>query len=241
MLKIAHISQIKIHTEEWRKARLAKFTSSMASTLMGPKFLNEKCVAYIYERVGEEMTGIPCKTEISTDATNHGLMYEGVALRKFAEFMGVEFLVTQCLITEPGSRFGSTPDGIWVKNKFGDSYDVETVEVKCYPSYPHFIECVLCETPADIKQVDSKLYWQVLDQMYSCDCMRGYAVLYHPDFKAGGFRIIQFKKIELSADFKELKNRKIMAEQKFNEFRAKLITLNPAPWKSSPSSLKEAS
>lgn len=232
MLKIEHISKIEIHTPEWRQARLAKFTSSMIHTIMGDKFLTKECVAYLYERVGEEITGLPCKTEVDVAATNWGLLHEGDALRKFAQFMEIEFLVTQCLVTEPGSRFGSTPDGLWVKQKYGDAYDVETVEVKCYPSYPHYIECVLCDTPQELKKVDRKLYYQVLDQMLNCDCMKGYAVLYNPEFKnAGGFKTIQFRKLDLMEDFKELKTRKTLAEQKFNEIRNKLIMMIPAPWK----------
>lgn len=227
MLKVANISQIQIHTDEWRQARLAKFTSSMMFTLMGDKMLTVEGVAYMYERVGEEMTGIVANYSVDTTETRHGLLYEPDAIRKFGIYMGVEFLVTQKLITEPGSRFGSTPDALWVKQKYGDAYDVETAEIKCYPSYTHFIKCVLCTTPAELKSVDKKLYWQVISQMDACDCMVGYAVLYHPDFKAGGFRIIKFKKIELIEEFKMLAERKQLAEQQFNKIRDQLLNLNP--------------
>lgn len=228
MLKVEHISQIPIHSEEWKIARLAKFTSSMMFNLMGDKMLTDRGVAYLYEKVGEEMTGIPAKYEVDTPETRHGLLYENEAIRKFGQIMGVEFLVTQKLITAPGTRFGSTPDALWVKAKYGDQYDVETAEIKCYPSYAHFIECVLCDTPAQLKAVDKKLYFQVLDQMDNCDCLRGYAVLYHPDFKAGGFKIIPFRKLEMKDEFKFLKERKKLAEEKFNEIRDKLLTLKAA-------------
>ena len=228
MLKISNISQIQIHTDEWRQARLAKFTSSMMFTLMGDKMLTGDGVAYLYERVGEEMTGIPASYYVDTPDTRWGLLHENDAIRKFGHHMGVEFLVTQKLITEPGSRFGSTPDALWVKQKYTDRYEVENAEIKCYPSYTHFIKCVLCETPAELKAVDKKLYWQVLDQMDNCDCMVGYAVLYHPDFKAGGFKIIKFRKLELMEDFKLLAERKRLAEQKFNELRDRLLTLKIA-------------
>lgn len=225
MLKIENISEVRIHTDEWRIGRLAKFTSSMIYTLMGDQPFTQGAMTYIYERVGEELSGVPAKYEISTDATNWGLLHENDNLRKFAAFRGVEFLVTQKLITVPGSRFGSTPDAIVPLQKHSDGYEVETVEAKCLPSYGLFVACALCNTPQEIKKISEakKFYWQVLDQMDNCDAMKGWLSFYHPEFRAGGFKAIPFRKIELIEDFKLLKMRKVLAEQKFNEIRDKLL------------------
>lgn len=225
MLKLTSISNIEIHTDRWRIARLAKLTSSMIYTIMGDKFLTVDCVNYIYEKVGEEVSGVPANYEVDTWETRWGLTNEGDAIKKFMATRGIEIVVTQKLITEPGSRFGSTPDFIFPIAKYNDKWDVETGEVKCYPSYPHFIRCVLCNTPAELKAVDKKLYWQTMDQMDNCDAMRGNAVLYHPDFKVGGFKIIPFRKIDLTDDFKLLRERKRMASDKFDEFREKLMNI----------------
>lgn len=211
------------YRDEWRKQRLAKFTSSMIYTLMGAKPFTDGALTYIYERVGEFLTGIPAKQEIDTNATRWGLLHENEAINKFGLQLGTKFLLTQCLITEPGSMFGSTPDCIWVKKRYENGDDVETGEVKCYPSYGHFIECALCNTPQELYKVDKKLFWQVIDQMDNCDCLRGNAVLYHPDFKAGGFKVISFRKLDLIPEFKLLKERKEGAVVKFNEIRDKLI------------------
>jgi len=230
MLKVENISHIEIHTDAWRQGRLAKLTSSMIFTLMGDKMLTVEAVAYIYEKVGEELTGIPAKYEVDTPDTRWGLINEPDAIKKFGQWLGVEFLVTQVLILIPGSRFGSTPDCIWVKQKYGDAYDVATGEIKCYPNYTHYIKCALCETPEQLKAVDKKLYWQVCDQMLMCGCMEGYAVLYHPDFRAGGFRVIKFRKMDMIDEFKLLAERKQLALQKFDEFRDRLLNLkNPMP------------
>jgi len=228
MLKVSSISDIRIHTPEWRRARLAKFTSSTIHLLMSDKFLTEKCVALIYEKVGEEVSGVPAQFEVDTHETRWGILYEGDAIKKMGAYLGADFFVTQKLIAEPNGRTGSTPDALNVKQKYADGYDVETIEVKCYPSYPHYIECVLCETPQQLKNVDKKLYWQVIDQMDNCGALKGYAVLYHPDFKAGGFKVIQFRKYELLADFALLKDRKLMAINKFYEILEKMLLLtNP--------------
>lgn len=225
MLKVENISSVQIHTDEWRIGRLAKFTSSMIYTLMGDTPFTQGAMTYIYERVGEELSGVPAKYEISTDATNWGLLHENDNLRKFAAQRGIDYMVTQKLITVPGSRFGSTPDGIIPIKKYGDGWEVETVEAKCLPSYGLFVNCALCNTPQEIKKISEakKFYWQVLDQMDNCDAMKGWLSFYHPDFRAGGFKAIPFRKLDLMEDFKLLKIRKKLAEDKFNEIRDKLI------------------
>lgn len=228
MLKVEHISNVRIHTDEWRQNRLGKFTSSMIYTLMGEKPFTQGAMTYIYERVGEEVSGVPAKYEISTDATNWGLLHESDAIRKFGEFREIDFLVTQVLITAPNSRFGSTPDAILPIQKYGDAYEVETIEVKCFPSYGHYIECALCNTPQDLKRVSKAAYFQVLDQMDNCDAMKGYICFMHPEFKVGGFKVIHFRKFDLIEDFKLLKERKQMALNKFEEIRDKLINLKNA-------------
>lgn len=225
MLKVEHISNVRIHTDEWRSARLGKFTSSMIYTLMGEKPFTQGAMTYIMERVGEEISGVPAKYEISTDATNWGLLHEADNLKKFGLFRGIDFMVTQVLIAAPNSRNGSTPDGIVPLKKYTDGWEVETVEAKCFPSYGHYIECALCNTAQEIKKVDKAIFWQVIDQLDNCDAMKGWLSLYHPDFKVGGFKAIPFRKIELIEEFKLLKERKHLANEKFDEIRNKLINM----------------
>lgn len=225
MLKVEQISTVRIHTDEWRQKRLAKFTSSMYSTLMGDKPETVGAITYIHERVGEELTGQPCNTEVITPATDHGLLYESDAIKKFGEHRQIPFLVTQVFVNSLTERNGSTPDAIVPINKYSDAYDVETVEVKCYPSYGHYIKCALCSTHQQIKTVDPKLYYQVLHQIDTCGALRGWAVIYHPAFRVGGLRIIPFRTIELSADLKILKQRQDYANKKFEEVRDKLLNL----------------
>lgn len=228
MLKVEQISSVRIHTDEWRQNRLGRFTSSMMYTLMGDKPFTQGALTYIYERVGEENTGKPAQSEVVTPATDWGLLHEADALRKFGEYKGVEFLVTQVLINGINKRFSCTPDAILPIQKYGDAYEVETVEAKCYPSYGHYIECALCNTPQELKQVDKKLFTQCIDQMDNCDALRGYGILYHPDFRAGGFKVIPFRKMDLIPEFTLLKQRKALAEIRFDEIRNKLINLKNA-------------
>lgn len=225
MLKVEQIQTCRLHSDEWRQKRLAQFTSSMWFNLMGDKPYTTGAMTYIHERVGEELTGKPNNTEIVTPSTDHGLLYEPEAIKKFGEFRQIPFLVTQVFISSLTERNGSTPDAIVPIQKYSDAYEVETVEVKCYPSYGHYIECALCNTPQQLKTVDKKLYFQTLHQMDTCGALRGWAVLYHPEFRVGGFKVIPFRKVELIPEFKLLAERKALANQKFEEVRDKLINL----------------
>ena len=61
--------------------------------------------------------------------------------------------------------------------------------------------------------------------MDACDALKGYLVYFHPDFRAGGLRIIEFRKIELITDFKLLTARKELAIKMFEESRNILMNI----------------
>lgn len=230
MLQKNRISGIRVQTDEWKQARAGKFTSSRIVSLMQKKEFADGFMSYIYQKVGEELTGVPVDEEDSLSEINAirwGLQYEPEALQKFGNKMGLQYLVVQQLITVPGTRFGCTPDGLIIHNESVDqtAYNASTVEVKCFPTYVRYIELVMCKTPAEVKEMNSTVYWQVLDQMDNCDCLKGYLVVYHPNFKAGNLGIVEFRKIDLLEEFRFLKDRKAKAILKFDEIRDKMIQL----------------
>lgn len=230
MLNINWIRKDMVHgSEEWHMGRLAKLTSSEWHRFMGEKPFTTGAMSYIYDKCGEDATGIPAKDEVSTNATLWGQEYEQDNLLRFKAEKKVEFLVTQRLISEPESRFGSTPDGIWVIRKSEDQmhYQVETVEAKCPPSYSAFVKLVLCKNLEEVKAVAPAYYHQVLHQMQICGALKGYLSIFHPKFRYGNFKIFEFRKIELANDFKLLVQRMKMAEDKFIETREKLFNLQP--------------
>jgi hypothetical protein len=225
MLKITHISQIEIYSQEWDEIRLGRFTSSKASSLMGDKILTQDAISYIDQKVGEELTGYSTATEdeqIDDENTQWGNEWEPAAIRKFGEIKGIEYLVTRRVICDPATRFSSTPDGIWVHNKSLDGleYNVSTLEVKCPRKFARYSLLWRCKTPADLKKASSKYYWQTVDQMDNCDSAVGYFGAFHPKYPEGAnIRIIQFNKMDLWDDFKLLKERKKLAVAKFEELR----------------------
>lgn len=232
MLKKAKINQVEIYSDQWKQNRLAKFTASEISRLMGGGFLT-----YVREKVGEELTGKSAKTEVETDAMRWGIFHEADAIQKFGKMIGVDFLIVQQLICYPDSRFGCTPDGLIISRISPDNteYEAEPVEVKCPPTFANYIELYECETPLDIKKAEPKYYWQVLDQIDHCESLTGHFVTYHPDFKRGNFKHIRFdvnfsvqtdknKTFPIHEDLKMLRSKKKEAEEKFDVIRQKLMS-----------------
>ncbi len=233
MLPKNRISGIKVNTDEWKVARIGRFTSSKIVSIMQDKENAKGFRSHVLMKVGEELTGVPSDEEDSIgeiNAVRWGLQYEPEALQKFGAKMGLKYLVVQQLITVPNTRFGCTPDGLIIHSESVDqtAYNASTVEVKCFPTYIRYMELVLCKTPEDVRKANSTVYWQVIDQMDNCDCLKGYLVVYHPDFKAGNLGMVEFRKIELIEDFKFLKERKEKAVQLFDEIRDKMIQLGTA-------------
>ena len=236
MLKKSSISSVKMLSDQWHINRLGKFTSSEIHNITYPSGLTEGSINYIRRKVGEELTGKSSRGEIETDATRWGAFYEAEAINKFGVQNGLEFVIVQQLVSEPDSRFGGTPDGLIVLRESPDKteYEVETVEVKCPPTFDAYIGLFECDTPADVKKENRIYYWQVLDQILICEAKRGHFVIYHPDFKAGNHKTIIFNPTEpvitdkgktfpIYDDLKLLKARKQETLVQFDRIRSRLM------------------
>lgn len=236
MLKKSKISGTKILSDQWHTNRLAKFTSSEIHLITYPSGLTDGSINYIRRKVGEELTGRSARGEIDVEATRWGAFHEAEAIKKFGQLKGLDWIIVQQLICDLDGRFGCTPDGLIVLRESPDKteYEVETVEVKCPPSFDYYIGLFECETPADLKKENRQYYWQVLDQMENCEALVGHFVVYHPDFRAGNIKLIKFdtmaseqtdkgKVFPLYNDLKFLRERKKMAEVEFNKIRDKLM------------------
>ena len=222
MLHKDWISNIEIYSEAWDQMRLGKFTSSKIHCLMTKKELTEDGIAYIHQKAGELLSGrSTCGEEdkIEDESTVWGITNEPVAIQEFGQKMGIKFLVVGKMIHQPGSRFSSTPDALWVLNSSvikENHYNVASVEVKCPHKFHRFIPLYQCKTTKDLKAKSKNYYWQVLDQMDNCCAAVGYFVVYHPYFPAGNnMRIIEFRKIDLWDDFSFLQQRKKQALEIF--------------------------
>lgn len=226
MLNKDWISHIEIYSDEWKAARLGKFTSSKMHNLTTKKPLTKDGVSYIYQKVGELVTGqTTCGADdnIENEDVAWGMIHEPAAIHEFGNRMGIKYLVVGKMIHEPRSIFSSTPDAIWVINSSitkENHYNVATVETKCPNRYHTFIPLYKCKTPQELKDENSNYYWQVIDQMDACNASLGYFVVFQPLFNPkSNMRIIEFKKIELLNDFAFLKQRKKQALEIFTQLR----------------------
>ena len=219
--------------DAYKLAKLGRFTSSEFHFLMGEKGIGSVGRNYIYRKVGEAMTGMPARADISTAATEHGLNYEREGLTVFGEKMGLSHLLVQRLILDEDGRCGGTPDGLIVLNESTDglSLNVQTVEIKCPLSFDGYIRLFKCKTPDDLKREERAYYFQCLNQMELCSALDGYFVVYMPFFKSGKVNIIHFRKVDIvknvkigeKNDFKIMAERKAEAIQIFDQVRSELM------------------
>lgn len=214
--------------EDYDKAKLGRFTSSEFHYLMAEKGLGSAGRNYIYRKVGEVMTGMKCRADISTAATEHGLNYEREGLIEFGKKMKLESLLVQRLVLDEDGYCGGTPDGLIVLNESTDglSYNVQTCEIKCPISFDGYIRLFKCKTPADLRDENRSYYFQVLHQMDLCGALDGFFIVYQPHFSKGKMNIIHFNKVDIvkttgligkDNDFKMMATRKKEAIQIFND------------------------
>lgn len=211
------ISLDPVLNEKYDAAKIGKFTSSEFHYLMAEKGIGSAGLNYIYRKVGEVMTGMKCRADISTAATEHGLTYEREGLMKFGEKMGLKSLLVQRLILSEDGFCGGTPDGLIVLGESEDklSYNVQSVEIKCPLSFDGYIRLWKCKTPEDLKKEAREYFVQVCHQMYLTEALVGWFICYHPFFKSGQMNIIEFRKVDMIKNVKigEKNDFKLIAER----------------------------
>ena len=229
MLKKEQISKIKIYSDEWHLFRAGRFTSSKIHLFMGDDGFTQGTMTYIYQKVGETLTGQITGTEddqIEDENTAWGLQYEPVALSLFQSVKKVKYMTNQNIIYDLENQYSSTPDAIWTHNESLNQleYNVSTIEVKCPRKYHKYIPLFGCKTPQDLKKFNKNYYWQVMDQMSLCDSVTGYFMCFNPLFpEKSRYNIIEFNKPHLWDDFKLLHQRKAKAVWEFNRIRETMV------------------
>lgn len=235
MLLKNRISKIDPYTESWHQEKLGKLSSSEIHNVIGE---SKGMLSYIYRKVGEELTGVPAKSEIQTEATINGHVFEPIALREYMQANDIKFYVESKLVHGSNPKFCSTPDGLIIKaeRKEEDGWDVWPVEVKCPLTYEAFISLYVCETPFDVLKIKPAYFWQLMDQIDNCGALNGVFIVYHPDFVVGGkqglhkainFRIMEEvdKKFPLKKQLDLLRERKNAALKKYDEVKQKILDL----------------
>jgi hypothetical protein len=212
MLNPSQILDLLIGTPEWDTFWTGKISSSRISAIMNENGIAEGGKNYLLHKAMEKICNNK-KTVSESDFDDEddpdwGKKYEPDAIKIYCSIMGCEPIKTQKTIHKAGTNFGSIPDGLFLQ-PIDSEFIAIPVEVKCPVGYPKFYRAYLSESPLCIKEYDTKHYWQVLDQMQSCDAFIGHLLYYHPHFPAqGNYNLITFKREELIEDFLLLDKRK---------------------------------
>lgn len=138
-------------TDAWRDERCGFVTASKFGVI-GNKAdkLTKGAESYLLELVGEELTGIPCRS-ITTRATDHGTEYEPTARQlyeaeKLCTVQEVGFLRHP---TEP--RIGCSPDGLIGQDG--------TIEIKCPMTCREHVRALIHGMPTEhLPQVQGGLW-----------------------------------------------------------------------------------
>lgn len=137
----------------WHAARLGKITGSrfgvVKKTARGE--WGETAESYLYELVGEWLTGQPSDSFTGSRATEWGNQHEADALRKYAERTGREVMPGKFFKAGSLRLVGGTPDGLIGVDGI--------VEAKCPYTPKNHIRTVLsgCVPPEYQDQVDGHL------------------------------------------------------------------------------------
>jgi hypothetical protein len=215
MLQSSQILELTYGTSEWNTFWAGKISSSRISSIINPEGISESGRNYLLHKAMERVCPIKEANPadlIDEDDPEWGKKYESEAIALYCSLMGCDPIKTQKIIHKEGTKFGSIPDGLFLK-PIDKQFIAIPVEVKCPSSYQKFYKAYISTDPKCIKEYDNKHYWQVIDQMQSCDAFMGHLLYYHPYFpKDGNYNLITFKREELIEDFILLDLRKKEAE-----------------------------
>lgn len=196
-------------TDEWKKARLGRFTASECFKLMGKiaptitglnYFQSETAKTYILQKVAETLTGQT--REFSNYATEYGTAYEPEA-REYFELATKKTVQQVGFLTADFSEdCGASPDGL-IGSDSG-------IEIKCPFNNENHVLHMMIGNDEDLKRIKPEYYWQIQMSMLVTGATSWNFVSYNPCFM-GKFRmhIVEIKRSE--QDIEELKSRLLKA------------------------------
>lgn len=123
---------------DWQKARLGKITASKFGLVKKLKTGNwgETALSYLYDLVGEHLTGQPSQTFQGNDATEWGNEYEAEALEAYTKRTGRKVKTANTFLQHSELLLvGGTPDAICGEKGI--------IEVKCPFNFKNHIRTVI--------------------------------------------------------------------------------------------------
>lgn len=140
---------------DWQKARLGKITASRFGLVKKLKTGNwgETALSYLYDLIGEHLTGQPSQTFTGNDATEWGNEWEAEAIEAYKKRTGRKVKESNTFLQHPELQFvGGTPDGL-----VGEK---GVIEIKCPYNFKNHLRTVINRTVPDeyISQVYGHLW-----------------------------------------------------------------------------------
>lgn len=129
---------------DWQRARLGKITASKFGIVKRLKTgeWSETALSYLYDLLGEHLTGEPSQTFVGNDATEWGNLYEREALEAYTKRTGRKVKQVNNFMQHSEMKLvGGTPDGLVGEKGI--------IEVKCPFTFKNHLRTVITRTVPD--------------------------------------------------------------------------------------------
>lgn len=170
---------------DWQKQRLGKITCSRFGLVKKLKngAWSETALSYVYDLIGEHLTGQPSETFEGSKATAWGNEHEAAALKAYTKRTGRKTKPGHFLHDRECKLVGGTPDAFCGEKGL--------VEVKCPLTYKNHLRTVITRTVPD-EYIDQVLGQMMLSGRDWCDF-----VSYDPRIKGRhGLVIVRVRRAE---------------------------------------------
>lgn len=147
---------------DWQRARLGKITASKFGLVRRLKNgdWGETALSYLYDLLGEHLTGEPSQTFTGSDATEWGNLYEREAIEAYTRRTGRKVWAGAFVQHPQLALVGGTPDGLVGEKGI--------IEVKCPFTFKNHLRTVITRTVPD-EYLDQCLGLMALTGRQWCD------------------------------------------------------------------------
>lgn len=172
---------IEQRSPDWFGLKCGFFSASEIYKLCGARGLGQTGETYIYDKIGECLTGKVRKIPI-THAMQHGIDTESIVKEIYESNTGVNLKEPAFVINNKYKNCGCSPDGVIESDGFIVS-NAYGIEIKCPENQGQYAKYLSIKTAQDLKKVKPEYYWQIMFCMLVTELEEWRFIAYHEDFK----------------------------------------------------------
>lgn len=154
LAQLADLEAEETGLSEWQRARLGKITSSRFGIVKRTRYgqWGETALSYLYDLIGEHITGQPAETFTGSKATDWGNFYEADALEAYRRRTRRKVQPGRFFQSPALQWVGGTPDAL-----IGEG---GLIEAKCPLTFKNHLRTVITKQVPDeyVDQVDGHLW-----------------------------------------------------------------------------------